>query len=168
MYKNFLNFIIYLFIYLLTLQYCIGFAIHQPESTMSVHVFPILNPPHTILLGHPSAPAPSILYLASNLDWCVDISCSGFDWTRSTLEKAMAPHSSTLAWKIPWTEEPARLQSMASRRRTQLRDFTFTFHFHALEKEMTTHSSVLARRIPGTLEPGGLLSVGSHRVGHET
>ena len=84
------------------------------------------------------------------------------------LEKAMAPHSSTLAWKIPWTEEPARLQSMESRRRTQLRDFTFTFHFHALEKEMTTHSSVLARRIPGTLEPGGLLSVGSHRVGHET
>ena len=28
------------------------------------------------------------------------------------LEKAMAPHSSTLAWKIPWTEEPGRLQSM--------------------------------------------------------
>ena len=28
------------------------------------------------------------------------------------VEKAMAPHSSTLAWKIPWTEEPARLQSM--------------------------------------------------------
>ena len=31
----------------------------------------------------------------------------------------------------------------------QLRDFTFTFHFHALEKEMATHSSVLAWRIPG-------------------
>ena len=31
-------------------------------------------------------------------------------------EKAMAPHSSTLAWKIPWTEEPGRLQSMASLR----------------------------------------------------
>ena len=30
------------------------------------------------------------------------------------LEKAMAPHSSTLAWKIPWTEEPGRLQSMGS------------------------------------------------------
>ena len=40
--------------------------------------------------------------------------------------------------------------------RTQLSDFTFTFHFHALEKEMATHSSVLARRIPGTGEPGGL------------
>ena len=62
----------------------------------------------------------------------------------------MAPHSSTLAWKIPWTEEPGRLQSMGSLRvGTQLSDFTFTFHFHALEKEMATHSSVLAWRIPG-------------------
>ena len=33
-----------------------------------------------------------------------------------SIEKAMAPHSSTLAWKIPWTEEPGRLQSMGSRR----------------------------------------------------
>ena len=51
--------------------------------------------------------------------------------------------------------------------RTRLRDFTFTFHFHALEKEMATHSSVLAWRIPGTVGPGGLPSVGSHRVGHD-
>ena len=50
---------------------------------------------------------------------------------------------------------------------TQLSDFTFAFHFHALEKEMATHSSVLAWRIPGTGEPGGLLSMGSHRVGHD-
>ena len=47
---------------------------------------------------------------------------------------------------------------------TQLCDFTFTFHFHALEKEMATHSSVLVWRIPGTGEPGGLPSMGSHRV----
>ena len=53
-----------------------------------------------------------------------------------------------------------------ARSRTQLRNFTFTFHFHALEKEMATHSSVLAWRIPGTGEPGGLPSMGSHRVGH--
>ena len=83
-------------------------------------------------------------------------------------EKAMAHHSSTLAWKIPWTEEPVRLQSMGSlTSRTRLSDFTFTFHFHALEKEMAAHSSVLAWRIPGTGEPGGLPSMGSHRVGHE-
>ena len=50
---------------------------------------------------------------------------------------------------------------------TQLSDFTFTFHFHALEKEMATHSSVLAWRIPGTAEPSGLPSMGSHRVGHD-
>ena len=49
---------------------------------------------------------------------------------------------------------------------TQLSNFPFTFHFHALEKEMATHSSVLAWRIPGAGEPGGLLSMGSHRVGH--
>ena len=54
-----------------------------------------------------------------------------------------------------------------SKSRTQLRDFTFTFHFHALEKEMATHSSVLAWRIPGTGEPVGLPSMGSHRVGHD-
>ena len=50
---------------------------------------------------------------------------------------------------------------------TQLSDFIFTFHSHALEKEMATHSSVLAWRIPGTGEPGGLPSMGSHRVGHD-
>ena len=50
---------------------------------------------------------------------------------------------------------------------TQLSDFTFTFHSHALEKEMATHSSVLAWRIPGTEEPGGLPSMGSQRVGHD-
>ena len=68
---------VYLFIYLFTyfaLQYCIGFAIHWLESTMSVHVFPILNSPapppsHPIPLGHPNAPAPSTLYHASNLNW---------------------------------------------------------------------------------------------------
>ena len=82
----------------------------------------------------------------------------------------MAPHSSTLAWKIPWTEEPGRLQSMESLRvghnwATSLS--IFTFPFHALEKEMATHSSVLAWRIPGTGEPGGLPSMGSHRVRHD-
>ena len=49
--------------------------------------------------------------------------------------------------------------------RTRLREFTFTFHFHALEKEMATHSSVLAWRIPG--EPGGVPSMGPHRVRHD-
>ena len=77
----------------------------------------------------------------------------------------MEPNSSTLAWKIPWMEEPGRLQSMGSLRVGQ--DFTFTFHFHALEKEMEIHSSVLLWRIPGTGEPGELPSMGSHGVGHD-
>ena len=75
----------------------------------------------------------------------------------------MAPHSSTLAWKIPWTEEPGGLQSMGSLRVGH----TERLHFHTLEKEMATHSSVLAWRIPGMGEPGGLLSMGSHGVGHD-
>ena len=79
----------------------------------------------------------------------------------------MAPHSTTLAWKIPWMEELGRLQSMRSLSRTRLSDFTFPFHFQALEKEMATHSSVLAWRIPGTGEPDGLPSMGLHRVGHD-
>ena len=81
------------------------------------------------------------------------------------LEKAMAPHSSTLAWKIPWTEEPGRLQSMGSLKVRH--DFTLTFHFPTLEKEMATHTSVLAWRIPGMEEAGKLPSMESHRVGHD-
>ena len=80
----------------------------------------------------------------------------------------MAPHSSTLAWKIPSMEAPDRLQSMGSlKSRAQLNDFTFAFNFHALEKEMATHSSVLAWRVPEAEEPNGLPSMGSHRVGHD-
>ena len=75
----------------------------------------------------------------------------------------MPPHSSTLAWKIPWTEESGRLQSNGvARSRTRLSDFTFIFYFHALEKEMVTHSSVLAWRIPWIEEADRLHTV--HRV----
>ena len=51
--------------------------------------------------------------------------------------------------------------------RTRLKDFTFTFHFHALEKEMATHSSILSWRVPEMGEPGGLPFMGSHRVRHD-
>ena len=79
----------------------------------------------------------------------------------------MAPHSSTFAWKIPWTEEPGGLQSMGSLELGTTERLHFHFHFHALEKEMATQSSVLAWGIPGMGEPGGLPSLGSHRVGHD-
>ena len=82
----------------------------------------------------------------------------------------MAPHSSILAWKIPWTEEPGRLHAVhgVAKSGTRQSDFTFTFHFHALEKEMATQSSTLAWRIPGMEEPGGLPPLGSHRVGDDS
>ena len=69
-----------------------------------------------------------------------------------TLELWRRQWHPTLAWKIPWMEEPGRLQSMGSLGvghdwATSLS--LFTFHFHALEKEMATHSGVLAWRIPG-------------------
>ena len=71
----------------------------------------------------------------------------------------MAPHFSTLAWKILWTEEPGRLQSMGSLRVRH--DFTFTFHFHALEKEMQPAPVFLPGESQG---PGSL--VGCHLWGH--
>ena len=73
----------------------------------------------------------------------------------------MATHSSTLDRKIPWMEEPGRLQSMGPLR------VRHGWATSLLEKEMATHPSVLAWRIPGMGEPGGLLSMGSHRVGHD-
>ena len=75
----------------------------------------------------------------------------------------MATHSSTHAWKIPWTEESGRLQSMGSLGVGT----TERLHFHALEKEMAIRSNILAWRNPETGEPGGLPSMGSHRVGHD-
>ena len=50
------------------------------------------------------------------------------------LEKEMATHSSTLAWRIPWAEKPGKLQSLGWE--------------DLLEKEMATHSSILAWKIP--------------------
>jgi len=82
-------------------------------------------------------------------------------------EKAMAPHSSTLAWKIPWMEELVGYGPWGHGESDTTERLHFHSHFHALEKEMATHFSVLAWRIPGTGEPGGLLSMGSHRVGHD-
>ena len=73
----------------------------------------------------------------------------------------MAPHSGTLAWKIPWAEEPGRLQFTGSLRVRH--NFTFTVHFSlsCIGEGNGTHSSVLAWRIPGAEEPSGLLSMGS-------
>ena len=76
----------------------------------------------------------------------------------------MAPHSSTLAWKIPWTEEPGRLQSTGSLRVGTTERLHFHFSLSCFGEGNGTHFSILAWRIPGTGEPSGLLSMGSHRV----
>ena len=86
------------------------------------------------------------------------------DWLS---EKAMAPHSSTFAWKIPWTEKPGGLQSMGSPRvghdwATSLSLFTFM----PWRRKWQPSPVSLPGVIPGTGEPGGLPSLGSHRVGH--
>ena len=113
------------------------------------------------------------------------------------LEKETATHSSTLAWRIPWEEEPGGLQSMGSQRvrHDWATELNWTEHVwiaslvaqrlkcipamretwvwslgseDPLEKETATHSSILAWRIPWTEEPGGLQSTESQRVGHDS
>ena len=97
----------------------------------------------------------------------------------------MATHASIHAWKIPWTEEPGRLQSTVSQRIRH--DWVISGNSWAslvaqnphamqetwvwslgkedlLEKNMATHSSILVWRISWTEEPGGLQSVGLQRV----
>ena len=84
------------------------------------------------------------------------------------MEKEMATHSSTLAWKIPWMEEPGSLQSMESQRVGHAWATSIhSLHTLSLEKEMATHSSVLAWRVSGTEEPGGPWSMASQGVGHD-
>ena len=100
------------------------------------------------------------------------MSCS--PWAHKELDM-----TEQLNWRRRWHPTPVLLPGIShgwrslvavhgvTKSRTQLSDFTLTFHFHALGKEMATHSNVLAWRIPGVGEPGGLPSVGSHRVGHD-
>ena len=78
----------------------------------------------------------------------------------------MAPHSSTLAWKIPWMEEPGRLQSMGSLSQALVSDSLSLFTFMHWRRKWQPTPVFLAWRIPGKGEPGGLPSIGSHRVGH--
>ena len=92
--------------------------------------------------------------------------CQVSPWLASEMEKAMAPHSRTLAWKIPWMEGPGRLQSMGSLRvrhdwATSLSLFAF---MHWRRKWQPT--LVFLPGEPLGWEPGGLPSMGLHRVGH--
>ena len=93
------------------------------------------------------------------------------------LEKEMATHSSTIAWKIPWTEEPSRLHVVhgVAKSRTRLSNFTSLSETmqetrvgplgweDPLEGSMAAHSNILSWRIPWTEEPDGLQSLGSQK-----
>ena len=96
--------------------------------------------------------------------WCLCflICCLGWSWRRR-----WHPTPALLPGKSHGWRSLVGCNHGVRKSRTQLSDFTFTFHFHALEKAMATHSSVLAWRIPGTGETGRLPSMGSHRVGHD-
>ena len=76
----------------------------------------------------------------------------------------MATHSNILAWKVPWTEEPGRLQSLGSQSWTWQSDWV---HRHCWFLVMTPHSSTLAWKIPWTEEPDRLQSMGLLGVGHD-
>ena len=105
-------------------------------------------------------------YKPVTVQYCTTDCVNCIPWL-TLLEKAMAPHSSTLAWKIPWMEEPGRLQSMGSLESDMTEWLHFHFSLSCIGEGMATHSSVLAWRIPGMGKPGGLLSMGLHRVGHD-
>ena len=97
-------------------------GVHSNSSEPIHRVGDAIQPSHP--LSSPSPPAPNPSQHQSLFQWVINvrhpsnITCC---WTQAltldtSSEKAMAPNSSTLAWKIPRTEEPGRLQSMGSRR----------------------------------------------------
>ena len=79
----------------------------------------------------------------------------------------MAPHSSTLAWRIPWTEEPGRLQSMGSLRVGQTERLHFHFSLSCTGEGNGTPLQCSCLENPRDGEPGELPSMGSHRGGHD-
>ena len=83
------------------------------------------------------------------------------------LEKAMAPHSSTLTWKIPWTEEPGGLQSMGSLESDTTERLHFHFSLSCIGEGNGTPLQCSCLENPRDGEPGGLPFMGSHRVRHD-
>ena len=88
-----------------------------------------------------------------------------------SLEKEMTTHSSILAWRIPWKEEPAQVVRVVKKLPANAGDIKTQVHSlgqkDPLEKGMATHSSILTWRIPWAEKPGRLQPIGSQRVGHD-
>ena len=85
----------------------------------------------------------------------------------SFMEKAMAPHSSTLAWKIPWMEEPGGLQSMGSLEWDTTERLHFRFSLSCIGEGNGNPLQCSCLENPSNGGVGGLPSKGSHRVGHD-
>ena len=79
----------------------------------------------------------------------------------------MAPHSSTLAWKIPWTEEPGGLQSMGSLESDTTEQLHFHFSLSCIGEGNGNPLQCSCLENPRDGGLGGLPSLGSHRVGHD-
>ena len=119
----FLLWIVFLVLYLLNCKEWMGVFVWFWVSHVGVqlcphHSFQRLPFLHWIAFTHLlKVSCPGLLWWYS--EWESACQCRGhrFDpWSGKIPEKAMAPHSSTLAWKIPWTEGPGGLQSMGSLR----------------------------------------------------
>ena len=89
------------------------------------------------------------------------------EFSRQELEKAMAPHSRTLAWKIPWTEEPSGLLSMGSLRVGHNWATSFHFSLSCIVEGDGNPLQCSCLENPRDGEAGSLPSMGSHRVRHD-
>ena len=91
---------------------CHHVALLYQDPVIYTHISLIYLSSHSTILLFPGTILEIQVAQEQEADWekCLDLAQT------LTLEKAMAPHSSTLAWKIPWMEEPGRLQSMGSLR----------------------------------------------------
>ena len=99
--------------------------------------------------------------------WLVNSFSEFFSYCILLTEKAMAPHSSNLASKIPWTEEPGRLQSVGSLRGGHDWATSLDFSLSCIGEGNGNPLQCSCLENPRDGEPGGLLSMGSHRVGHD-
>ena len=79
----------------------------------------------------------------------------------------MAPHSSTLAWKIPWTKEPGSLQSMGSLKLDTTERLHFHFSLSCIGEGNGKPLQCSCLENPRDEDPGGLPSMGLHRVGDD-
>ena len=79
----------------------------------------------------------------------------------------MASHSSTLAWKIPWTEKPGKLQSMRSLESDTTERLHFHFSLSCIGEGNGNPLQCSCLENPSDGKPNGLPSMGSHRVGHD-